>query len=201
MQFSMNWRKGNSVKFYSCFQNNSYCIIKKGRVLTWQIFHLFGNLSDMNWLTTVSLVYHLSILRFFQLNKSSRVWGFLRSRIGSPYCMCCFTVYTVYSLHCTRICWQMLRVFFNFWNRHHALEKRFMSVHQLFLLFISPQNFNFVKTFLPPISYDISCISIVKFCIYVSSLHSQLCKNIWFVDFWQKCYELYSFDCEMVQIC
>ena len=33
-----------------------------------------------------------------------------------------------------------------------------------------------------------------------SFLHFQLYKNIWFIEIWQKYYELHSFDCEMVQI-
>ena len=53
-------------------------------------------------------------------------------------------------------------------------------------------------TFLPQISWDI--LYIENLLGHPSSLHFQLYKNIWFIENWQKRTELYSFDCEIVQI-
>ena len=50
----------------------------------------------------------------------------------------------------------------------------------------------------PNIIWDILYIEILV--VHLSSLRFQLYKNIWFVEIWQKCYELHSFDSEMVQI-
>ena len=50
----------------------------------------------------------------------------------------------------------------------------------------------------PNVIWDI--LYIENLVVHLSYLHFQLYKNIWFVEIWQKCYELHSFDCEMVQI-
>ena len=39
---------------------------------------------------------------------------------------------------------------------------------------------------------------IEKLVVHLSSLHLQLYKDIKFVEIWQKCYQLHSFDCETV---
>ena len=49
----------------------------------------------------------------------------------------------------------------------------------------------------PNIIWDI--LYIENLLGHPSSLHFQLYKNIWFIEIWQKSYELHSFDCEMVQ--
>ena len=63
-----------------------------------------------------------------------------------------------------------------------------------FLLFYPKNDF-----YTPNIIWDILYIEISV--VHLSSVHFQLYKNIWFVEIWPKCYDLHSFDCEMVQIC
>ena len=50
----------------------------------------------------------------------------------------------------------------------------------------------------PNIIWDILYIEILV--MHPSTVHFQLYRNIWFVEIQQKCYELHSFDSEMVQI-
>ena len=54
-------------------------------------------------------------------------------------------------------------------------------------------------TFLPQISYETSCILKIYLGIHLPCTFSFI-KILWFIEIWQKCYELHSFDCEMVQI-
>ena len=81
---------------------------------------------------------------------------------------------------------------FNFWNRHHSLVKVYIFQREIFIRKL---------TFLPQLSYETSCIHVENLLGHLFSLHFQLYKNIWFVEIWQKCYELHYFDSEIMQIC
>ena len=69
-----------ALQFFSGFQNNSNCIIKKG----WNVDLVdISSVWQFIWqqLTTILLVYHLSILQYFQFNEVSQGWRCLRIRM------------------------------------------------------------------------------------------------------------------------
>ena len=74
------YKRVEALQFFSCFQNIFYRIIKKG----WNV-DLVDISSDWKFiwqqLTTILLVYHLSILRYFQFNEVSQGWRRLRIRM------------------------------------------------------------------------------------------------------------------------
>ena len=53
-----------ALQFSHVFKTILFVSEDRGKVLTWLIFHLFGNLTDYK-LATVSLAYYLLILRYF----------------------------------------------------------------------------------------------------------------------------------------
>ena len=88
------WR---CYSFFSCFQNNSYCIIKKG----WNVDLInVSSVLQFIWqqLTTILLVYHLSILRYFQFNEVSQGWRCLRIRMPMDQVPC--KTMGICNLHC-----------------------------------------------------------------------------------------------------
>ena len=88
---------GGGVTVFSCFQNHSYRIIKKG----WNVDLVdISSVWQFIWqqLTTILLVYHLSILRYFQFNEVSQGWRRLRIRMPTDQVPC--KTIGISNLHC-----------------------------------------------------------------------------------------------------
>ena len=80
-----------------------------------------------------------------------------------------------------------------YWSEHIWCYGKKWGSNNVFYFFCPKIDFS-----TPNIICDILYIEILLGC--PTSLHFQLYKNIWFIEIRQKCYELPSFDCEMVQI-
>ena len=81
------YKRVEALQFFSCFQTNSYRIIKKW----WHVDLVdISSVWQFIWqqLTTILLVYHLSILRYFQFNEVSQGWRCLRIRMPTDQVPC-----------------------------------------------------------------------------------------------------------------
>ena len=90
-------KRVEALQFFHVFKTICIISLRRDEMLTWLIFHLFGNLSDNN-LTTILLVYHLSILRYFQFNEVSQGWRCLRISMPTDQVPC--KTIGISNLHC-----------------------------------------------------------------------------------------------------
>ena len=113
------YKRVEALQFFSWVQNNSYRIIKKG----WNVDLVdISSVWQFIWrqLTTILLVYHLSILRYFQFNEVSQGWRCPRIRIPTDQVPC--KTIGISNLHCalhTHNANKCLKCF-NFWNRRRV---------------------------------------------------------------------------------
>ena len=91
-------------------------------------------------MTTILLVYHLSILRYFQFNEGSQGWRCLPIRVPTDQVPC--KTIGISNLHCalhTHMLTNAKSV--NFWNRRHTLVEVYISQR-------GPEKFRYDTNFL-----------------------------------------------------
>ena len=91
------YKRVEALQVFHVFKTILIASLKRDEMLTWLIFHLFGNLSDNNW-RQFYIVCHLSILRYFQFNEVSQGWRCLRIRMPTDQVPC--KTIGISNLHC-----------------------------------------------------------------------------------------------------